>query len=42
MQRYLFTLELAGEGETPEEAWKDACEAFEQDNGTVPEDYIIE
>jgi GTP cyclohydrolase III len=27
-QRYRFTVEMAGVGETPEDAWEDAVECF--------------
>lgn len=33
MPRYLFTIELSGEGDTVEEAWADAVECFNQDPG---------
>tara|TARA_A100001391_G_C4835320_1_gene215353 strand:- start:300 stop:437 length:138 start_codon:yes stop_codon:yes gene_type:complete len=33
MKTYLFTITLQGSGDTPEEAWADALEAFEQDPG---------
>ena len=33
MKTYLFTITLQGSGETPEEAWAEAVEAFDQDPG---------
>jgi len=43
MTRYLFKLELGGDGDTPEAAWQDAIEAFMLDPGMPePEDITIE
>lgn len=42
MKRYEFTITLAGQGETPEEAWQDAVEQFSIDPGSPPDEYIIE
>jgi len=36
---YVFTITLQGSGDTPEEAWEDAIEAFVQDPG---EPHVIE
>jgi hypothetical protein len=36
---YLFTVTLQGSGDTPEEAWADAVEAFIEDPG---EPHVIE
>lgn len=36
-KRFYFEISLCGEGETPEEAWEKACEAFELDPGCTPE-----
>jgi len=33
MNTYVFTITLQGSGDTPEEAWEDAIEAFIQDPG---------
>lgn len=33
MAKYLFTIELSGVGDTPDEAWADAVEQFSQDPG---------
>ena len=37
MKIYHFTITLSGGGNTPEEAWIDACEGFELDPGCMPE-----
>jgi hypothetical protein len=37
MKLYLFKITLAGGGNTPEEAWNDACDAFMQDSGVCPD-----
>lgn len=39
MPRYLFNIQLAGEGDTPEDAWVDAINAFAADPGATPENY---
>ena len=33
MKTYIFTVEIRGEGDTEEEAWEDAVEAFFHDPG---------
>jgi hypothetical protein len=38
---YHFTITIAGSGENPDEAWRDACEGFELDWGETPEKYEI-
>jgi hypothetical protein len=38
MARYDFTVVLTGRGDTEEEAWLDAVEAFSADPGCPPED----
>lgn len=40
---YHFKVVLSGSGETPEEAWNDAVEGFNEDAGACPEkeDYEI-
>lgn len=38
---YEFTLTLTGRGETEEEAWIDAVDAFSADPGTPPNPPII-
>ena len=42
MSRYEFTITIVGQGETSDEAWGDACESFSLDNGTPPEDFVVE
>lgn len=39
---YYFKVTLAGGGNSLEEAWNDAIEAFCQDPGATPEDYEFE
>jgi len=41
MTRYEFELCLAGEGDTPEEAWESAVENFMMDPGCPPECKIV-
>lgn len=40
MATYLFNITLKGTGETPEDAWADAVEAFGCDPGVVEEGSI--
>ena len=40
--RYEFTITIAADGKTPEEAWNEATEAFCLDPGCTPEDYKFE
>jgi hypothetical protein len=40
-KRYEFAIILAGYGDDPEKAWIDACENFESDWGSAPEEYEI-
>jgi hypothetical protein len=40
MKRYTFTIGLSGVGNSPEEAWTDAIEQFQQDPGEFT-DYEI-
>jgi hypothetical protein len=42
MNRYEFTITLSGEGNTPEEGWQDAVEAFELDPGNLDADRYTE
>jgi len=42
MKRYEFTITIAANSETPEEAWREAVEAFSMDPGSMPEDYEVE
>jgi hypothetical protein len=42
MTTFLFAVELRGEGDTREEAWRNATEAFSCDPGSCPENAIIE
>ena len=42
MKYYMFNITIGAEGDTPEEAWKDACEGFELDCGEIPEVYTSE
>ena len=42
MNRYEFTITLSGEGNTPEEGWRDAVEAFELDPGNLDADRYTE
>ena len=41
MPRYEFPIRLAGHGDTPEEAWDDAVEAFALDPGHPDEHEIV-
>lgn len=41
MARYLFSIVISGEGNDPNEAWGDACDAFAQDPGPCPEENEI-
>ena len=38
---YTFTVELQGEGDSPEEAWEDAVDSFAADPGE-PLDYVCD
>lgn len=40
--RFEFLVRLSGEGETPDEAWEKAVEAFTLDPGPPPEDFTEE
>ena len=42
MPYWTFTVTLRGEGETPEEAWFDATDAFADDPGDPPTDGELE
>lgn len=44
MKMYYFKITLCGRGETADEAWEDASEAFAQDGGATPEpsEYTVE
>lgn len=42
MKSYMFTIQLRGFGDTPEQAWNDALENFMQDPGPAPEEFIME
>ena len=42
MKTYHFTITLQGSGDTPEEAWEDAVEAFMQDPGEPHETEEVE
>lgn len=42
MKYYTFTVYLGSEGETPEEAWREAVEGFALDPGDVPEEFTFE
>ena len=39
--KYEFTITMYGDGENPDEAWKDAIEAISLDPGDTPEDYEL-
>lgn len=39
MNQYKFTIELIGYGDTPEEAWEDAQEAFDITVEPIPDEY---
>jgi len=41
-KRYEFTITIASNGTSPEEAWNEACESFCLDSGCCPEDYKVE
>lgn len=36
-KKFAFRIEITGIGDTPEEAWLDATEAFSQNSGTMVE-----
>ena len=38
---YYFTVTLSGRGETPDEAWRDAVEAFANDFGATPDEFEV-
>ena len=40
MNRWEFQVVLSGDGETKEQAWRDACEAFSLEPGDCPDDYL--
>ena len=40
MARYEFTITIAGEGDTPEEAWDNGVEAFSDDPGATPDEFV--
>ena len=40
--RYVFTLEVASVGSTPEEAWLDALEALALDPGDHPDNFELD
>jgi len=40
MSRWEFQVTLSGDGETKEQAWRDACEAFSLEPGSCPDDYL--
>lgn len=42
-QRYVFTIRIAGDGRTPEEAWADAVACFAEDPGGYDnDDFTVE
>ena len=42
MKSFIFTIELRGFGDTPEQAWLDALENFMLDPGPAPEEWYME
>ena len=42
MKSFIFTIELRGFGDTPEQAWNDAFENFMLDPGPAPEEWYME
>ena len=44
MKYYLFSITIIGTGDTADEAWDDATEAFSMDPGSTPEEseYTVE
>ena len=42
MRNYIFTLELAAMGDTPEDAWEEAVGHFIAEPGEYPEDFRTE
>ncbi len=42
MKTYFFSIIIAGKGDTPEDAWNDATEMFNEEPGCTPDDYDIE
>lgn len=41
MARYEFTITIAAEGSSPEEAWNEAVESLALDPGCVPDDFVV-
>ena len=39
MKKYEFTITIVGDGDCPQDAWEDACDAFSLDYGEFPEDH---
>ncbi len=42
MKRYIFRHPIAGEGDTPDEAWLNAIDALVADPGDAPEEFEVE
>lgn len=42
MNRYLFTVTLAGNGKDEHDAWVDATQATNLDSDPTPQDFIID
>ena len=42
MKRYEFTITLVGHGDSPNEAWEDACEGFMLDPSSTPDEFTVE
>ena len=41
-RKFIFRIEITGIGDTPEEAWLDATESFDQNPGETPTQYLEE
>ena len=41
MKQYTWSIEIAGRGETPEEAWEDACQAFANEARSPDEEILV-
>lgn len=42
MKTFFFTVELSGQGDTPEDAWDHAVEAFAVEPGPCPDEFSVD
>lgn len=42
MKTFFFTVELSGQGDTPEDAWENAVEGFSVDPGPCPDEFSVD